>query len=271
MKTRELLLETSTSGKCSGTCLCCFTGAKKSIEDHAVTLHESWGNNKILWLTGWAKSTTDPTLSKNIHFQTVFLPTFFCNLKNLSFPVSKMLRSILNPFSHSFLVEFRVEGKTLLKQFNQSLKNLEKRFIQPKCAYIINHVQVHSQAWICWKLRDVRLPLPYSTGRKNSNPVPFFPEPFSHPAKHLPAVPDVLSITRKMNGGGDKAAGSARCWLIRAGAQLRERVPKRGEEKMGKAENPISAWSPHRVILVYAAGSLLNCTMTHTEYICRLD
>lgn len=126
MKTRELLLETSTSVKCSDTCLCCFAGAKESTEDHAVILHESWRNNKILWLTGWAKSTTDPTLSKSIHFQTVFLPTFFCNLKNLSFPVSKMLRSILNPFSHSFLVEFRVEGKTLLKQFNQFLKNLKK-------------------------------------------------------------------------------------------------------------------------------------------------
>lgn len=106
---------------------------------------------------------------------------------------------------------------------------------------------------------------------KKQQSCPISSRAFSHQAKHLPAVPDVLSITGKMNGGGDKAAGSARCWLMWAGAQLRERVPKSGEENMGKAENPISAPAPRRVILVYAAGSLLNCTMTHAKNICRLD
>lgn len=41
-------------------------------------------------------------------------------------------------------------------------------------AYVIKHVQAHSTECVCWKLRDVRLPLPYSPGRKSSNSVPFF-------------------------------------------------------------------------------------------------
>lgn len=40
-KTKELFLGTSKAGKCSGTCLCCFAGAKESTEIYAVTLYES--------------------------------------------------------------------------------------------------------------------------------------------------------------------------------------------------------------------------------------
>lgn len=113
---------------------------------------------------------------------------FYATLRNLSCPVTKMLRSILNPFSHFFfLVEFRVEGKTLLKQFNQFLKNLEKMLHSAQIAYVMKHVQAHSTECVCWKLRDVRLPLSYSPGRKSSNTVPFFSRAIFTPSQTPPS------------------------------------------------------------------------------------
>lgn len=163
-----------------------------------------------------------PPCQKAFIFRQVSSLHFYATLKSLSCPVSKMLRSILNPFSYSFLVEFRVEGKTLLKQFKQFLKNLKKMLHSAQMCLHYKPCAGSLHSMLVLEIKRCKTASSIFHWEKKQQSCPISSRAFSHQAKHLPAVPDVLSITGKNEWRGWQSS-----WLCKMLAHV-SRSPAEG-------------------------------------------
>lgn len=97
---------------------------------------------------------------------------------------------------------------------------------------------LHSMGCICWK-QKCEIASSLCHWEKTSNPPPSSPEPFSHPAEHLPAVPDVrfLLQVKQMEWARKQQVLQDAAY---ADQLERPQVPKHGEGKNGQSRKSLS-------------------------------